>query len=593
MESRQFDHIRPLLEMLEQRLLLDGTLINSPIDAAQEQALQDGLAGLASWAGSLAGYSHVGESLPVVGDSIGAHLDLSGVLGTYLAGKVVSYFSSDASPTTDELVTCLQGLSATVGDLVITVDPASVSGGAVEGAVPGELRFDLVFEASRTSTYALNLGGEADDHGIVLDAAATVGLATSMELDFTFGFDMTPALPADQAFFVRIAGLGLSASIEHVGDLGFDLMVGMLDAGVSGGTAELSADIGVTVVDPDADGNLTLSEIEGTTLGGLVTLSPTGSLNVSLPVHAEIGAWSADGTIALTDTDLFVDPAPSFQVTGFGEIDHFDNILPSDFQMLLNQVGPQLGLIGQSSRFALAVPFTDGTGLGELLDPHAAWSSQLSTPLAGADWDSIQDLAGALSTILGLTLPEINAGYDPATDEVTFDVALSQSFTPVSRPLDFSMDLSPLAAITTASDLALTGQATVELTFGFSISPLGAEETMADRFFVESGAVTAGVTLANSSIVADARFGFLDIHVADGGVTGTGQSVVELTDTGGVPGGRLSIAELLAGATGDVTTITAAPVVTGSVDVSFDNITVVDNFLGAWSGSPSISFSLT
>ncbi|MHC4715998.1 MAG: calcium-binding protein, partial [Planctomycetota bacterium] len=31
----------------------------------------------------------------------------------------------------------------------------------------------------------------------------------------------------------------------------------------------------------------------------------------------------------------------------------------------------------------------------------------------------------------------------------------------------------------------------------------------------------------------------------------------------------------------------------GSVDVSFDNITVVDNFLGALAGSPSISFSLT
>jgi len=75
MECAHSRGTRPLLEMLEQRLLLDGTLIDSPIDAAQAQALQDGLSGLADWAGSLGGYSHVSAVLPLIGQSIGADLD--------------------------------------------------------------------------------------------------------------------------------------------------------------------------------------------------------------------------------------------------------------------------------------------------------------------------------------------------------------------------------------------------------------------------------------------------------------------------------------------------------------------------------------
>jgi len=479
-----------------------------------------------------------------------------------------------------------------VGNLQVTVDPAGVTGGALEGATPGELQFNLVFDATRTSTRAIDLGAGADDHGLSLDAAAEVGLATSMSLDLTFGFDMTPGLPAGQAFFVRVADLDLTASVDQPGDLDFDLQVGMLDASVTGGAAELAAEIDVTVIDPDADGNVTLTEIQGTTLSGLVALAPTGSLTVSLPVHAEVGTWSADGTISLTDADLFADPAASFVATGFEEMDHFANLLPGDIQTLLEQVGPQLGRIAGSSRFAVAIPFTDSTLVYDIVDAGAAWSSQLTGPLAGATWDSVQGLADALSSILGLTLPEINAVYNPATDELTFDVAVSQGFAPVTRPLDFSMDMTPLAEITTAGDLAITGQSDVVLTFGFNISPLGAEETMADRFFVQDAAVTAEATLSNSSIVGDARFGFLDIHVADGSVTGSGQAQVEMTDTGGTPGGRLGIAELINGATGDVTTITAPAVVTGSADLIFDHITVVDNFLGALSGSPSIAFSV-
>ncbi|HUU22438.1 MAG TPA: LEPR-XLL domain-containing protein, partial [Phycisphaerae bacterium] len=231
--------LRPLLESLERRLLLDGALIDTPISAPQEQALLDGMGGLANWANDLEGHGALGAVLPLVADSTGGFLDISDILQTRLVQPVSNYFATDATPTANELVARLKTLSATVGNLVVTVDPASVTGGLLDTPAPGEIQFNLVFQALRSATVNIDLGAEGDAHGLTLGAGATMDLTGDLTFGFTFGFDLAPGLPADEAFFLRVDDLSTSMDVHHDADRTFDLTAGFLAGQVIDGTVNL------------------------------------------------------------------------------------------------------------------------------------------------------------------------------------------------------------------------------------------------------------------------------------------------------------------------------------------------------------------
>jgi len=189
---------------------------------AQGDVLQNGLEYLADWSDALGEHGLVAQRLPVAGQSLGAALDFGAALRWGLFEPIETYFAGDDTPTSAELVDVIKGLSATFGDLQITVDAASVQGGFDAGAAGDALVFDLVFQAARTVSSHVSLGPRGDAMGLAFAAGTTVDLDVSAAMDLRFGLDLAPDLESEDAFFIEVNAWDMSAEVAATSPLGGD-----------------------------------------------------------------------------------------------------------------------------------------------------------------------------------------------------------------------------------------------------------------------------------------------------------------------------------------------------------------------------------
>src|SRR3990170_2745456 len=477
-----------------------GEFVDPPIALAPKAALLAGLQGLGNWAETLDTFTQFAQDLPVVGQSLGETLDIGNILLTRLYDRVNAYFTGDGTPTTDELVVALKNLDATVGNLTVAVDDATVAGG-LTGA--NQFRFDLVFEATRTiNAVPINLGANAQALGLGVDAslAATVDLTTSLHLDFSFGLrDLDPAtfdltLPAADSFFIQVSDFIARADV-HGSDLSFEANVGFLGVQVQRGRIDLDADLAIALTDPDADGRITLAELQGASIGSLASLTGSGSLDATLPVEVTLGGFSTAETINVshpvnlefpppgptikaTSGNVFGGGAPDINLSDFEDLLDFDNLAPADVLNAVKQLGTWLNNFRDSSIFDTRIPFTQDKTLGDVLDFATAFADRITDQLeavppgepAGTpkepNFETIQDLAAKLASSLRSDQSAINANYDAATHELTFRVGFTKPLASLSLPIDLGLDLGALGGITTSSTLGLDATVSGGLTFG-------------------------------------------------------------------------------------------------------------------------------
>ncbi len=336
-------------EFLENRLLLDGELGNVLLTPGQRQALLDGLQGVAVWSDSLAGHQRAAQPIALVGKSIGQELAMRGILQNQLVQRV----AAASIPNTNALVDVLKNLSSTVGDLAVTVDPATVKGGLLTSPGGDELQFSLTFDAVRTRATGFDLGMHAQQAGLSLDASARANVRTDLRFDFTFGFDLTPGLPAAEAFFIRVNSLSLGQRVQET-NWNVPGKVGILGVQVQAGTVDLAGALGVQLINPDADakGNITLAELQHTSIGSLAGLTTTANtLQVALPLAATLGATAFPGSpaVQLTSSNIFSGIAPELAGNAaFTEMVHFANLAPQDLLTVLERVGSGLQQLAPS-----------------------------------------------------------------------------------------------------------------------------------------------------------------------------------------------------------------------------------------------------
>src|SRR6185369_9162840 len=78
-----------------------------------------------------------------------------------------------------------------------------------------ELRFAVSSHIVGGATeIALDFGTDFESLGLSLKTAGTVDLTTSLDLDFSFGIDLTPGLSDSEAFFITIHDLSASARVS-------------------------------------------------------------------------------------------------------------------------------------------------------------------------------------------------------------------------------------------------------------------------------------------------------------------------------------------------------------------------------------------
>ncbi len=459
-----------LFESLEPRLLLSADL--APDVAGN---LQAGLNQFRDWTAALVSYEQLGLQLPVVSIDLGSAADMSGWLQSKLLDPVQTYLAGAGPRTTDGLVGALAGvagLSAVSGDLY-----------------GNEIRFDLVLDASRTlSGIDLSIPQTAGGMAITASGGA-LDLTASMHLDFAFGFDLTPGLSVDDAFFLRFDSFVVSGDI-HASNLSFDVSLGFLGASVAGGSVDLDADLQVQIANPDADaaGYVTMGELQGTTLQNLVTLDGTSSsVSANLPITiAELGSFNPGSVQVAITGNPFTGVAVNLTGANAAEISNFGRLTPFAVTATMNRIAQWLSDVGNSSSvFGQDVPFaglnpagSGNTQIKDLLDFSTALKEVVNNFLEAApgvpDFNNAQEFATRLSTLLGLTPSAISAGYNTSTNQLTFFFRLEHTFANLTTPLNLNLNLAPLGGLNTTSTLEAGADGRLQFTLGFDLSPFEA-----------------------------------------------------------------------------------------------------------------------
>jgi Ca2+-binding RTX toxin-like protein len=365
----------------------------TPMNSTQTSSLLDGLQGLATWASGLDQYGLLGQNLPLVDQSIGSALNISNVLQVGLVNPLQplqNQANNGSVVTSDNIVNDLKGLSSSTTGLTISVLSSQVTGGLQSTAQGQEIEFSFDFDATRTTSAGFDLGANEAQYGLNVTDPPTVTLSTSLEFAFTFGINLSNS----NAFFFQVDNLSVSASAQ-LENPNFSAQVGFLGVQVQNASISLDAGLSVTINDPSqiATNDVSLTALQNDSLSDLVSVVATShSLNVTLPVQATLGTWTASGspTVTITSSNVFDGTAPAIAFNSDANVLlDFNRLTTSDFSNLFSQLGTALQDIAPS----LNVPgISDLPFVGEQIDQLVNFN-QMSTDL-GSDL-SVPEIVGA------------------------------------------------------------------------------------------------------------------------------------------------------------------------------------------------------
>lgn len=476
-------------------------IANALLDISSWQsALEGGMQQLSAWAGEMGQYGDMANALPTLGLTLEQVLDARDSIAQ-LQQRLENYFAEAAdageTPTSDGLLDYLAGLNVDNGAGFNASIAAGMSLDVVIGANGNpELKFNFEYNAERDTTFAIDLGREAAELGVQLDANAQFDLSAQMNLDAALGLSI---IDGGADFFLDVNRFDVGGFIDAT-DLNFGVDIGFLEAAVSGGSIQLDAGLDLAFIDQDSNGanRLSLAELDTsqTDIADLLTLTRQAGngLNVSLPVSvfndaAQTQLWDTFGgqTIGVTAADVFSGESPDVSLSD--DIRDFNNLSAEEMMGMLNQLDEWLLQLAKSEVLDLEVPLTDGMTVGDALDFGQAFKQDVLQQLAQYDsegnilrdgngnpllnFSSVQTLSEKLTDILSSYRNgvEVLAEYDVDTQDLSFRIEWSRDFVDSSTAVDFDVDLGSFGGIQSASDLGINASADLAFTFGVNLAP--------------------------------------------------------------------------------------------------------------------------
>lgn len=494
------------------------------------------LSRLADWIDGLETLGLLGSPLPLVGESIGGFLGAGDVLkaalqkmarwpvgvddlaASTLAGWIAQCSGGQVlkktGPPTDEIVVRSQAVT------FLSVTPV---------VAPGEIRFDIVLRLEKThKDQPISLGQLGVENGIVFGAEAQVELTAVAEMQFSLGIDLQRETGSPDAGFIRVQDFRIQGGVAVTNLASFPASVGVLGSTVSNASVNLAVNLQVAVLNPDNDpaGRITTEELMDTEVEAFVQVSkgPAGNtLTASFPVSATLGTYSTSGTVTVSDSDLYVDPAPVLSVANFGGFQNFIQFRPATLTGILDAVGAGLAVAQASPAFQSRLPFLGQLTWAALPSLETSFANGLNSVrevlpsgVAVARFATIQEMVRSLAAGWGVSETAINPQYDGNTGVLTFRMGFEATTPAASAAMDFAYDLGPLRNVDAAGAQAtLTPSAKFSLLLGIDIRPLGEGENYQARSFIQNASVEFRVGYGGASFTTNLVFGYL-------GLTATG-----------------------------------------------------------------------
>ncbi|NOS71718.1 MAG: hypothetical protein HOP33_17550, partial [Verrucomicrobia bacterium] len=414
----------------------------------------------------------------------------------------------------------------------------------------------------------LGTGGAAGagfDFSGNLDLTATIGLVDAANPalpKFAFGFDLTPGLtPLADRFYVKAARAMVSIDL-HATNLNLGAHVGFVEVGIQGGSVDLDADVTVTFFDPNADGRISLGELNGALAnpGTVINASVNGSATLNLPVSVPLlGIVAGPGTtIAINFADV---TAPTnYQVTLPGGLTDllsgnfaFNENLPIPGALRdillegLQTVVNVADSVDDLPPFLQTLPLVNTT-LGAALDLPGRLRASLYEPVAAYFAEDTTPTLKELLVVLRRTFTTVST---PATaNELVFDFNFDGNKT-TSLPIDLGLDAGALGIkVDAAARLNLNALLDFDFSIGIDLTPGLA---IGEAFYIRvskldmSGRISA---LNNLNIGITA--GFLGAGVQNGTVDLTAALTATFNNPDHDAANRITLGELL---TGDVVSL--------------------------------------
>ncbi len=130
-------------------------------------------------------------------------------------------------------------------------------------------------------------------------------------------------------------------------------------------------------------------------------MSLSGSLNVVLPLQAQLGNQSASGTLTISAPNLAISSTPVVTFQGFSGWQNFTTVSPTVVMGMLNQLASQLGPIAQEL-WTADLPFLPSLSLAQAANLEQAFRTEVTDQIGSlqqdvTDFTTAQGLANLLA----------------------------------------------------------------------------------------------------------------------------------------------------------------------------------------------------
>lgn len=400
-------------------------------------------------------------------------------------------FSVDASGNFSVSVTSMTVTASvsTGSTLNFNVDFGFLGGSVQNGTVSLGAGIGVSFGGSSVAVTTSQLNADATDiftnqHStLVTLTKSTNSLTAALPVSFTFGGNTlsgTPAPEIDLSMPDVFSGAGPNVSTQNFGNLAdFGNLTGV---NVLGDLDQLGGWFQQVQNSPVFGATIPFTN---TTVGQVIDLGAvfgdrlvSGLVNIQEPSLAPQATTSGGGTTGgslaagtyvaqYTYVDSSGESAGSPQSSSFtitaGEIPQlsFPTIPAGDtMNVYLAETSA-----GQSTATLYQSGVTTTT-----LDLSQAQGTGASVP-SGIKRAPLFSTAQALATLINTVTGSNAANYNPATDQLTFGVNLSETLAQLALPMSFQLNLGSLAGVASNADLLVTPTINLGFTFGLNLAP--------------------------------------------------------------------------------------------------------------------------